>query len=69
MQALELGLADELKTSDDYLFEKAVSREVFSVHYPIRRRLAERLSESFAKALHKAGSRLLSDVDQSRYGQ
>lgn len=52
-QALELGLADEIRTSDDYVFEKSNSAEVFAVHYPQRKPLSERLSDSFGQVLDR----------------
>ncbi|MCF7985725.1 MAG: protease SohB [Thiohalocapsa sp.] len=42
-QALELGLVDELKTSDDYLLEARQSAELYHLRYKARKRPLERL--------------------------
>ncbi len=42
-QALGLGLVDELKTSDAYLFDSAKTADVFAIRYVHRQKLAERL--------------------------
>lgn len=42
-RALELGLVDELITSDQYLFEATREADVFGVRYIHKRKLAERL--------------------------
>lgn len=46
VRALELGLADELKTSDQLLGELAAERELFRVGYKVRRPLRQRLLAS-----------------------
>jgi serine protease SohB len=43
MQALELKLVDELRTSDDFLTEAAKDKELYRVSYQRRRTLPERL--------------------------
>lgn len=48
-RALELGLVDELRTSDDYLLAQADTREVYELHYQPRRSLGERLSSGLAQ--------------------
>jgi serine protease SohB len=42
-QALELGLIDELKTSDDYLLEARDGADLYKVRYRARKRPLERL--------------------------
>ncbi len=42
-QALELKLVDELRTSDDWLLERAKSSDVYELHYRQRRNLREQL--------------------------
>jgi len=42
-RALELGLVDQLITSDQYLFESARQADVYTVRYIHKRKLAERL--------------------------
>jgi serine protease SohB len=42
-QALELKLIDEIRTSDDYLLEKAKAADVYELNYRLRRGLREQL--------------------------
>ena len=42
-QALELGLVDHLRTSDDYLLEKVGSADVYELNYRLRRNLRQQL--------------------------
>jgi serine protease SohB len=42
-QALELKLIDEVRTSDDYLLEKAKATDVYELQYRLRRGLREQL--------------------------
>ncbi len=48
-RALELKLVDELRTSDDYLLERAKEHEVFELHFKPRRSLQERLAHGLAR--------------------
>lgn len=61
-QALELGLIDEITTSDAWLSAALDSRDIFSVKYEIKRPLQQRISG----AIDSAASRL---VDSLRGGR
>ena len=52
-RALELGLADEIKTSDEFLTELAADRELFRVAYHIKQPLQKRLMASIDSTLEK----------------
>ena len=52
-RALELGLADEIKTSDEFLTELATDRELFRVAYHIKQPLQKRLMASIDSTLEK----------------
>ena len=52
-RALELGLADEIKTSDELLTELATDRELFRVTYHIKQPLQKRLMASIDSTLEK----------------
>lgn len=52
-QALELGLADEIKTSDELLTELAVDRELYQLTYNIKQPLQKRLMATFDSMLEK----------------
>ncbi len=55
-RALELGLADELKTSDELLHELAANRELYRVHYKLKQPLQKRLLASIDGALDRAAA-------------
>jgi serine protease SohB len=52
-RALELGLADELLTSDELLLQRAVERDVYQVSYKIRQPLQKRIMSNIDGALEK----------------
>jgi serine protease SohB len=52
-RALELGLADELKTSDALLAELAAERDLYSVCYKIKKPLQKRLLANVDDVLEK----------------
>jgi serine protease SohB len=51
--ALELGLADEIKTSDELLTELAADRDLFQVSYQIKQPLQKRLMANIDSSLEK----------------
>jgi len=53
-RALELGLADELKTSDELLAELAKDRDLYRVTYKVKQPLQKRLLASVDGLLEKA---------------
>jgi serine protease SohB len=56
-RALELKLVDELKTSDEYLVERAKAAELFAVRYVPRHRLLTRLGLSAEAAADRLALR------------
>ena len=52
-RALELGLADEIKTSDELLTDLAADRELFQVAYQIKQPLQKRLMANIDSSLEK----------------
>ncbi|MCH7821120.1 MAG: protease SohB [Proteobacteria bacterium] len=52
-RALELGLADEIKTSDELLTELAVDRELYQLTYNIKQPLQKRLMATIDGMLEK----------------
>jgi len=48
-QALELKLVDELRTSDDWLLEKARTSDVYALRYRLRRNLRDQLLGGLAR--------------------
>ena len=61
----ELGLVDDLMTSDEYLLKRSDDAEIYEIHWEVKRKLADRLGfsaegiiqRSLDKWLHKNGSR------------
>lgn len=51
--ALELGLADEIKTSDELLTELAVDRDLYQLAYRIKQPLQKRLMANIDSSLEK----------------
>ncbi len=54
-RALELGLIDEIGTSDDYLLASAVDADVFTVTYKGKQTLQERIMSAFESSLDRVG--------------
>ena len=52
-EALSRGLADEIKTSDQYLCERVRQADVFEVQFEQRKRLQERLSGGLSQTADK----------------
>ena len=53
-RALDLGLADELRTSDELLGEKAGDRDLYRVEYKIKQTLQKRVMGNVDGAIEKA---------------
>jgi serine protease SohB len=66
LEAKDLGLVDEILTSDAYLVSRAASADIYKVSYEERKKLLDRLSEAVAMGVRSLVVRLLSDADRSR---
>ncbi|MDJ0812287.1 MAG: protease SohB [Woeseiaceae bacterium] len=53
-RALELGLADELRTSDEVLAERVAERDLYALRYRIRQPLQKRIMSNVDGVLEKA---------------
>jgi serine protease SohB len=51
--ALQMGLADEIKTSDELLIERAVDRDLYALTYRIKQPLQKRLMANIDSTLEK----------------
>lgn len=56
-RALELGLVDELRTSDDYLMAARSERDLIKVEFSRRKRLPEKLADMFSRLRHEQSRR------------
>ncbi len=52
-QCLELGLVDELRTSDDYLFSRRKDADIFEVTFEFKRSMAEKLGLNLENMLER----------------
>jgi serine protease SohB len=67
VRALELGLVDELITSDEYLLRRSKDAEVYEIGWQVKRTLAERLGlaaegatvRALERVFHRGSQRLL----------
>lgn len=66
-RALGIKLVDELKTSDDYLLERAAVADLFALRYRRRKPLAERLQLSLFKLMRPSASALLAETPQRQH--
>jgi serine protease SohB len=53
-KAMELGLVDEVKTSDDYLLEESRNADIYLVTYAVHKKPVERLLSSVRNAVLRA---------------
>nr|WP_298174621.1 protease SohB [uncultured Pseudomonas sp.] len=67
MSALEKQLVDELKTSDEYLAERAKTAELFHLHYAEKKSLQERIGLAASVALDRFALTWLSRLNQQRF--
>ncbi len=67
-RALAIRLVDELKTSDDYLLERAVTADLYALRYRRKKPLSERLQLSLFKLFKPAGlNALLADAPRRQH--
>lgn len=61
-EAVDLGLVDQILSSDDYIFNMRDSAKIYRVEIHLKKKLSDRLAETFSlsveKALTKAWNRL-----------
>lgn len=53
LEALENALADELKTSDEYISQRIRTADVFEVHYAVRKRMQDKLASGLSASLDR----------------
>jgi serine protease SohB len=65
--ALEKQLVDELKTSDEYLAERASQAEVFHLHYAEHKSLQERVGMAASGSIEHLASKAWGKLSQQRF--
>jgi len=61
-QALELGLIDSLKTSEDYLFDASKDADVYEVSFQVKQSVADKLGFAAEKAATRSLTRWWSEI-------
>jgi len=59
-QAIEKGLVDTIKTSDDALLEQQQQYQIYKVQYKIKKGLSDKLAMGLSHGVNKAGVSLMS---------
>lgn len=59
-QALDLGLVDEIQTSDDFILQQLDNRTLFKVEYKIKKNVAEKLGIAAAATVSNLWTKLAS---------
>ncbi|MBL4829733.1 MAG: protease SohB [Aliivibrio sp.] len=59
-QALELGLIDSIRTSDEYVTNACKGREVLAIHYVKKKKLADKLAGAAAQSADSVLMKLIS---------
>ncbi|MBQ4858218.1 protease SohB [Pseudoalteromonas sp. MMG007] len=60
MQAIDKGLVDVIKTSDDALLEQQSERQIYKVKYKVKKGLSDKLALGLSSGVNKVGISLLS---------
>jgi serine protease SohB len=58
-QALELGLVDELATSDDVILQLARERPVYKIQYQLKKKLADKIAHGVSLSVNALFNRLM----------
>lgn len=65
-QALELQLVDEIKTSDEYLMDRAQNSQIIKVKHQHKTSISEKMSGVLGKGLRKAGLSVIEELETRR---
>jgi len=65
--AVDMKLVDELKTSDEYLAERARDAQLFHLHYAQRKSLQERVGLAASQSAERVADSLWSRLTQQRF--
>lgn len=66
-QALDLGLIDQILSSDDYIFTLKDSAKIYRIECLAKKRLSEKLAENFGSMLEKTLLRVWGKVSETRF--
>lgn len=65
-QAKDLGLVDELSTSDDYLLSKRKEVDIIQISFKVKKTLAEKISDAFGKTVLRLYEDLILNSSQPK---
>ncbi len=66
-KALEMGLVDEIETSDEYILSRVEDYDIFEVQFVPKKRLHEKLSQNVENSVSSVVAGLISRIRSSRY--
>lgn len=66
-QAIQKGLVDEIKTSDDYLMDLADKHQIVKVTFEHHESLTDKLSGVLGKSLKSAGLGIIAELETRRF--
>jgi serine protease SohB len=67
IKALEVGLVDEISTSDDYLLNLSKKHEIFEISYITKQNLQDRFSGFISSTISKLFVSFESYFDKNKY--
>lgn len=65
--AKDLGLVDEIRTSDDYLLSQSDTNQVIKVSFAKKQKLGEKLSGVLSRATHSALWKIYEDLERKTF--
>lgn len=66
-QALQLGLIDGIKTSDEYLMELAQTHKTVQITYEEKQKWSEKISNTLGSALSRGALRILQELESRKF--
>ncbi len=63
LRALDLKLVDQISTSDDYIFEKSKTCDVFRLSYESKKKLSEKIATAFSHGVNMALERFFQRLE------
>lgn len=66
-EAKDLGLIDDIATSDDLILEHAKTRRVLKIKYEKKQKMSDKLTGILGKSFYTALQKTLEDLQQSRW--
>jgi serine protease SohB len=65
--ALDLGLVDEIRTSDDYLLSQADTNQIIKISFAKKQKLTDKLSGVLGRAAHSAVLKVYEDLERKTF--